>query len=346
MKSEYSTKDLFSHMSIFGKLNEKTKLNIFKISCRNNFRYLSLPNSNQKQALKHILTVNRLRNIVLFEEILEKINGRISHVSLRNNNYLKKLVEIDKILQTFQLDKWESSVILNIWLARNNFCPFLRFAFDQWYDISPKNNHSQIPLLVEFSTVYLYRLARINEQINVHGIHLANGSHNSLFHIKKTKQLKKIPISVAAEYFINAQEVITTRILSKSSLKKYIPHLLGYDKTTKIITRQFITGETGHELLTTNFFDKNIEAIKNLKKFFVLYKKTKRMLGINLDIHPGNFVWSKEKQQWFLIDVGPIPLIGSNYFPLNSFKSYFQKIWIERHLRMKKLPIRSVDLGL
>lgn len=345
MKSGYSTKDLFSYLSIFGELNEKTKLNIFKVSCCNNFRYLHLPNPNQKQALKHILRANRLQDIVLFKEILKRIDSTLNYVSLRSNNYLKKLSEIEGILQTFQLDKWESSVALNIWLARNNLCPFLRFAFDQWHDISQKNNHSAIPSLVEFSTVYLYRLTQINKQITAHSIHFADGSHNSLFLIKKTERIEKIPRSVAANYFINDQEVKITKLLFKSALKKYIPHLLGYDKTTKIIARQYIIGKTGHELLATNFFDKNTEAIKDLKKFFNLYKKVTRKLGINLDIHPGNFVWSKEKQQWFLVDTGPIPAIGSNYFPLNSFKSYFQKIWIERHLRMKKLPIRSVDLG-
>ncbi len=345
MKIKYSTKDLFSHLSFFGNLSEKTKLSIFKVSCRNNFRYLHLPNPNQQQVLRNILESNRLQNIVLFEEIFGKINNKLNHVSLRSNNYLKKLLEIEGILQSSQLNKWESSVILNIWLARNNFCPFLRFAFNQWHDISQKNNHSSIPSLVEFSTVYLYRLAQINKHVNVHGIHLADGSHNSLFLIKKTKQIKKIPRSIAAEYFINDYEVKITKLLFKSSLKKYIPDILSYDKATKIITRQYITGKTGHELLVTNFFDKNTKAIKDLKRFFNLYRKVARKHRINLDIHPGNFIWSKEKQQWFLVDTGPIPSIGSNYFPLNSFRSYFQKIWIERHLRIKKLPIRSVDLG-
>jgi len=345
MKSGHSTKDLFYHLSIFGELNEKTKLNIFKVSCRNNFRYLHLPNLSQKQALKHILMVNRLQDIMLFKEILERIDSTLSHVIMRSNNYLRKLSEIEKILLTFQLDKWESSVVLNIWLARNNLCPFLRFAFDQWYDIPQENNYSTIHSLIEFSTVYLYRLTQINKQIIAHSIHFADGSHNSIFLIKKTDRIEKIPRSVAAEYFINDQEVKITKILFKSALKKYIPDLLGYDKATKIITRQYIIGKTGHKLLTTNFFDKNTEATKNLKKFFDLYKRVARKLGIKLDIHPGNFVWSKEKQQWFLVDTGPIPEIGSNYFPLDSFKSYFQKIWIERHLRIKKLPIRSVDLG-
>jgi hypothetical protein len=171
---------------------------------------------------------------------------------------------------------------------------------------------------------------------------LVDGSHNSLFLIKKNNQIKKIPISIGAKYFINDQEIATIKVLTKSNLKEYIPDLISYNKITKVITRKYITGKTGHELLATNFFKKNTEAIKDLKKFFNFYKKITKKLRINLDIHPGNFVWSKEKQRWFFVDVGPIPLIGSEYFPLNSFEKYFKKIWIERYKRMKEFPIRSV----
>lgn len=346
MKITYSTKDLFFFLSLFGKLDEKTKLNIFKVSCSNNFRCLHLPNLDQQQTLKHILEANKLQNISLFKEMLEKIDKRLNYVSLKSNDYFKQLLKIEKILQTSKLGKWESSVILNIWLTRNNLCPFLRFAFNHWYNIPPKKGRSTILSLIEFSTAYLYRLTQINKEVAIHGTHLADGSHNSIFFIKRTKQIKKIPRSIAAKYFINDQEIEVTKLLFKSTLKEHVPLIPVYDKNTKIITRQYIVGKTGHELLTTNFFDKNTEAIKDLERFFNLYKKIIKKLGINLDIHPGNFVWSKEKQQWFLIDTGPIPLIGSDYFPLNSFKSYFQKIWIERHLRMKKTPIRSIDLEL
>ncbi len=346
MKVEYSAKNLFSHLSIFGELNEKTKLDIFKVSCRNNFRYLYSPNQSQKLALKHILKANRLRDITLFEEILERADGNLNHTGLKKENYLKKVLGIEKIAQTIQLDRWESSVMINICLAQNNLCPFLRFAFNQWHDISQSNAYSLIPSLIEFSTVYLYRLAPINKKVDVCGVYFADGSHNSLFLIKETKQIKKVPKSIGAVSFINDQEVKTIRTLLNSELKKYIPHLLSYDKFTKVITRQYINGGTGHKLLTTNFFDKDTDAIEDLKEFFHLYKKVARMLKINLDIHPGNFVWSKEKHQWFLVDTGPIPLIGSEYFPLNSFEDYFQKIWIERHKRIKEMPIRSVDLIL
>lgn len=347
MKAEYSTKDLFSRLLIFEKLDEKVKLDIFKVSCRNNFRYLQLPTQSQIQALKHILEANNIQELMLLvRKMVKKIDIKLTHANLDNGNYLKKFLEIEILLQVSQLDKWKSSVILNAWLIQNNLCPLLRFAFDRWYDISQNNDRSLIPSLVELSTVYLYRLAPTKDRVDTHGIHFADGAHNSLFLLKKAKRIEKIPRSIGAKYFINDQEVKTTKLLLKSALKDYIPCLVDYNRTTKVITRQYIRGKTGHKLLASNFFDNNKKAIKDLKRFFKLYKETKVKLKINLDIHPGNFIWSEKKQKWFFVDTGPIPLIGSEYFPLDSFKNYFQKIWIERHQRIKEMPIRSVDLGL
>lgn len=341
MKSEYSIKNLLNHSLIFGKLDEKIKLDMFRISCRNNFRYLRSPNRNQIQMLKNILEINMLREDIPTIKIIEKIAIRIPS---DGSDFLKKLLEIETLLKSKRYDKWEASTIINICLIRNNFCPLLRFAFDRWYDITPHNSRTLIPYLIEFSTEYLYRLIRVNKIINS-GVHLAEGSHNSLFLFKKTKTIKKIPKSIGAKYFINDLEIKITKLLLKSKLKEYIPRLISYNITTKIIIRQYIEGKTGHALLTSDFFNNNAEATKDLKKFFRIYKKIRKKLKINLDIHPGNFVWSINKKKWFFVDTGPIPIIGSEYFPLNSFKNYFQKIWLDRHRRIKELPIRSVDLN-
>ncbi|MFH0956052.1 MAG: hypothetical protein V1801_02460 [Candidatus Falkowbacteria bacterium] len=346
MKIKFSTKELFSYLSIFGELNAKTKLYIFKTSCRNNFRYLQSPNQNQVQLFKHILETNTIWDNAYLEEMNVKANIKLVCTSLNNINYLKKILETEKfLLQTNRFDKWKASIILNTWLVRNNLCPFLRYAFDQWYNISKDNAQLQIPSLIEFSTAYLYRLSGIKNKIITRGVYLADGAHNSLFLFKKNEIIKKIPKSIGAKHFINDQEIKVTKSLRESALKEYIPRLISYNKTTKVITREYIRGKTGHELLKFNFFN-NIKAIEDLKRFFKLYKKTRNKLKINLDIHPGNFVWSKGKKKWFLVDTGPIPLIGSKYFPLSSFERYFRKIWIERHKRMKEAPIRSVDLNL
>lgn len=347
MKIEYSAKDLFFYLSIFGKLNEKVKLHIFKVSCRNNFRHLRSPTQSQVQELNCILGTDTIQKLAVFDKTIEEINAKITRTNLDSSNYSKKILEIDTLLQTIQpSNKWMASTILNVWLIQNNLCPFLRFAFNQWYNISQNNTRSVIPSLVELSTMYLYRLASTKDLISIHGIHFADGAHNSLFLLEETKRIKKIPRSIGAKYFINDQEVKTTKLLLKTTLKDYIPRLVSYNKTTKVITRQYIKGSTGHKLLTSNFFNNNKRAIKDLKRFFRHYKGIRKKFKINLDIHPGNFIWSGKERRWFFVDTGPIPFIGSEYFPLDSFENYFQKVWIERHQRIKDTPTRSVNLSL
>ena len=195
--------------------------------------------------------------------------------------------------------------------------------------------------------MYLYRLAQINKTISLkNGIRLVDGSHNSLFLNETDGLIIKIPTSIAAKCFLNDQEIKIAKLLLKSPFKKYIPNIISYRKRTGIIVRQYIIGKTGHELLATNFFVKNKKAIEELKIIFGMYQNLATKIKVKLDIHPGNFIWSIKNQKWFLIDTGPIPVIGSEYFPLDSFKKYFEKIWIQRYERMKNFPIRSVDLDL
>lgn len=336
--------DLFYNFSLFKDLPEKIKLNMLKVSCHNDFRYLRSSNTKQKEALGQILRAESLGDIVIFKKILETIDKKLDSSDWGNANYLNKILGASRILEATNLDKWESGVALNIWLANKNYCPLLHFAFDEWHDTT--RNQSTIGALIELSTTYLYRIALLNDAVTTNGIEIANGSHNSIFLISQKEIIEKIPKSIAAKYFINDQEVETTKILSRTELKEHMAHIISYDENTKKITRQYIAGKTGHELLATKFFKENQEAINQLEKFYNIYKKVREDTGINLDIHPGNFVWSNKKEDWILIDTGPIPLIGSEYFPLNSFEKYFNKIWVERYERIKNLPVRSVDLML
>ncbi len=342
-----NNKIIFNQLNYFSELDKAVKIEIFKACCKNNFRYLKNSSKNNKELLEAILEIHDLKegSIDVLEKLLKKYN--IDLIILNKNNWFKKLVEINKNLIKINSDKWEASTILNILLVRNNFCPLLRFAFDKWYDISENNSTSNIFALVEFSTVYLYRLALINKKIFIKdGVHFIDGSHNSIFLNEMKNLIIKVPTSIAAKYFLNDQEIKVTKLLLKTPIKKYIPNIISFRKKTGIITRQYISGKTGHELLATNFFAKNPKAIKELKIIFNLYQIFTIKTLIKLDIHPGNFIWSTEKQKWFFVDSGSIPVIGSEYFPLDSFEKYFKKIWIQRYERMKKFPIRSVDLDL
>lgn len=342
-----NSKVVFNQLNYFSQLDKVAKLEIFKVCCKNNFRYLKNSSKNNKELLEAILRIHDFKksHINVLEKLLKKYN--IDLIIINKNNWLEKIVEINKNLLEINSNKWEASTILNILLVRNNLCPLLHFGFNKWYDISEKNSTSDIFALIEFSTVYLYRLALINNKISItNGVHLVNGSHNSIFFNEMKDRIIKVPTSIAAKYFLNDQEIKVTKLLLKTSLKKYIPNIISFRNKTGIITRQYISGKTGHELLAINFFAKNPKAIKELKIIFNLYQTFTIKTKIKLDIHPGNFIWSAEKEKWFFVDSGPIPLIGSEYFPLDSFEKYFKKIWIQRYERMRKFPIRSVDLDL
>lgn len=345
MKVLHSAEILFARMLIFGELDEKTKLLIFKVACKNNFRYLKTPDEKQKIALKNILNTKFLEEITFKNGYVEEVN-KIFTKSLQKNNYWKIIPEVEFFLKSLALDEWTSSVVLNIWLVKKNLCPFLRFAFGKWQKISQTDAKSSILSIAELSTEYLYRLATLEIRHETkNGIHITNGAHNTLFLIENV-MVKKVPISLGAMRFVNDQEAKTTKRLLKSGLKEYIPHIISYDTDTKVIVRQYIKGKTGHKLLESDFFRRNTNAISDLKRFFRIYKTVREDLKINLDIHPGNFVWDDHKQKWFFVDTGQIPFVGSDYFPLSSFKKYFQKIWKERYFRIRTIPIRSIDLGL
>lgn len=113
MKALCSTKNLFFHMSIFGEIDEKTKLLIFKVACKNNFRCLKTPSEKQRVVLKSILEARTFEEIIFLNEAIEKVN-KVFAGSLHKNNYWKIISEVEVFLKSLKLDKWTSSVVLNI----------------------------------------------------------------------------------------------------------------------------------------------------------------------------------------------------------------------------------------
>jgi len=160
-----------------------------------------------------------------------------------------------------------------------------------------------------------------------------------------TDIVHKIPKTLAAKNFLNKAESETYKILSGSDLKDYLPGKFSFNPFTAEIKHEFIKGVSGHELLSSKEIMKNKAVVSELKIFYNKYTKFLKKYDLNLDIHPGNFILEDKTKKWFLIDTGSIPKIGSNYFPIKNWNSYFKKIWLERSKRMKVLPIRSVLLG-
>lgn len=252
------------------------------------------------------------------------------------DNYIRVRDYVENMYQTFP--EFIRAEFVNSLLQINNICPMLNYAFDRWYYSSDDSDSQHIIELAELSVTYLYRIIPLEKTItnNV----LGKGEYGILRRIQE-KVVEKIPMNYAAFLFANEEEWENFQILKHTDLVKNIPILIAFDMHSKKLVREYILGMTGHELLLKNQMDEN--KINSLKDVFLRIRQVEAIYGIRLDIHPANFVWSDEKSQWFLFDLGSVPYIGFDYYP-ESFDTYYEKIWKERLERMKKFPIRSVEL--
>lgn len=252
------------------------------------------------------------------------------------DNYIRVRDYVENMYQTFP--EFIRAEFVNSLLQINNICPMLNYAFDRWYYSSDDSDSQHIIELAELSVTCLYRIIPLEKTItnNV----LGKGAYGILRRIQE-KVVEKIPMNYAAFLFANEEEWENFQILKHTDLVKNIPILIAFDMHSKKLVREYILGMTGHELLLKNQMDEN--KINSLKDVFLRIRQVEAIYGIRLDIHPANFVWSDEKSQWFLFDLGSVPYIGFDYYP-ESFDTYYEKIWKERLERMKKFPIRSVEL--
>jgi hypothetical protein len=208
---------------------------------------------------------------------------------------------------------------INQFLFDEGLCPLLFYGFSKRFSVK---TISDVILIIEISTFYLYKTIKFNRSASTL---IKNG-----FLVKKS-------VNFAERFFLHKEEFSTFKKLKRTQLAGCIP-ICKY--TDRLLSRTYIIGPTGHELLKNNLNIDN-HLIKQLK--FIYHQSIHLSKEqIYLDIHPGNFCWSNNKL--FLFDLGPIPAIGFNYFIEKSFKFYYQKVWLDRLHNMKKYPIRSFAL--
>ena len=346
---------LFQRALLFHDCPADIKRKIIFACASNDIRFIKAKTQQQAELLDH-LKVWSLNDHYPTQYIFETI-GKILQADLKS---LQASLQIEKaswlttlstVLSTNHCqttDLWIQSVLRNLILFSNGFCPLLNFAFGvwRWKDLSPH----RISDLIELSTAYLYRLAplRSNPQYASNKV-CGEGAYCFIvehrLYPNSSNTICKTPKNLAAELFVNQQEARVLQHLSLTPLSPYIPKFLGYEERTGALYRTYVEGVLGHKLLATPFFSEQPESIEILKNIYHLFREQAHLLGICFDIHPSNFIWSEKLKSWFLIDLGPMPKIGSDYFPWDSFELYFKKIWMERYERMEKEPIRSVDLG-
>lgn len=229
-------------------------------------------------------------------------------------------------------------------MHNQGICPFLLFSFGEchWnrdrYMFAREN--------AEFCLMYLYRTVSyqmpydISSSICISG----EGATSNVYMSSDKSIVIKVPKTYASYNYLLQQEYENLIELKKTSIKYFLPEQYNFDFKSHCLSHERIVGDSAEDYLFHNIsFEKN--QIESLKKFYESYMNRENR-DLILDIHPGNFIWSSSKKQWFLIDLGSLPFIGKEYYEFYSFDEYFQSIWLQREQIMKRYPIRSIDFEI
>lgn len=334
--------DLYSKLALFGKvLTSDQQQTIVLTATYNDLRFYE---NDSEERCKIVQT--------MWKDITTKLTFHLEKINFipTQNNWQDQILIVVKELSRIPGTKpLERSILLNMWLSKAGLCPLVRFAFDQWYEIYPYHETYALKLienLADLSTTFLYRLIKI-ENREIGGEKIGHGAYSNVFLNMDKQSIIKVPKNLASQSFAADEEYLASLYIENSSLSQYVPHLLYYDREKKVLERQYIRGKTGFELLKEEGQLLNSpKVIKQLKEIYDEACKIYYKDSINFDIHPGNLIWSEDFQKWFLVDLGPMPEIGAEYFPRENFENYFQKIWLDLLFLMTAVPIRSLDIEI
>lgn len=201
--------------------------------------------------------------------------------------------------------------------------------------------YTQLDRLADLSTTYLYRL--IDMPMIMKGEVIGRGAYSDVVRVANN-MVDKVPRNLASKSFASHDEFCASQYAAKSPLAPYIPRLVSYNPDTGVIRREYIEGKSGFELLGDKMFIVEPFGIDQIREIYEIVNEVYFKDGINFDIHPGNFKWDGGRRRWFLVDLGPMPAIGAEYFPRHSFEDYMKKIWFDLRQLMVDVPIRSLDI--
>ncbi len=213
--------------------------------------------------------------------------------------------------------------------------PLVHFAFDKW------QSERNIKNLKELTVFYTYKLLELPNKLENKMELIGSGAYFYVYKPEGKNFVYKYPKNYLAKRFLLEYEFNLGCLLGNSDIARFLPKIYGLDKEFGL-KREFIKGETGNEIIKSGGC--NNKQKNQLAKMYGLLCKQEKKLNSILDIHPGNFVWSHEHEQWFFIDLGFVPKIGSNYYPKHNFTRYYKKIWLNRLEMIRRFPIRSVDI--
>lgn len=332
MKLYMDHRKIYELSKKFQDFNRNEKINLLLIAMKNNLR---LVNGNSKTEKYEYQELVRTKNIEYLLHIY-----RYDLIQFQNI----KIKEFEDIYILF--DKLEGysyykrTLILNLILWLKGYCPLVFYAFNKAL-IMKSCSEIEFSQIMELSIWGLYRCVSVKDKnkIDVKALNLESGAMGYIY--VKGKRIYKFPKTYFSQVYGFYAEYECAKMLSQTKANKYMPG--DYVYKAGIIEHALIEGISGEMLLARGKKLSILQIYKLGRTYNVLDKVAQEL---NLDLHPGNFVWNKQTKKWYIIDLGTVPEIGNDYYKFRSFWRYYNKIWKEYFETIKKVPIRSLDLKI
>lgn len=341
--------ELFRRTSIFGRLPPATRLRILGVAARNDLRGVVESTPAQRQVLASLGDAatesadlhGRVTEIVarLVDARTVAEQAQLLHDANQSHTWWARLPSVANWVYGTVTEPWSRMFVLSSVLALAGHIPLTGFAFGRWH-LPTYPVTQEWADLIELATCYLYRLVPTTVLLGVRnevgrGAYCIVERHGDI--------AVKTPLNLAAPAFMLRQEALLLQELSRTPAGHFLPRLGAFDEKVPRLSRQFIAGPTGHDVLQSG----GLTPLQT-SELRRAYDGLSGALGDGcqtLDLHPSNFVWHENELRWVLVDAGPVPRIGFDYYDLDSFDSYLRDVWSRRLERMQDEPIRSIDLA-
>lgn len=340
---EKDMKFYFELLSLYAELSQKKKDKIVSSLLKNEQRNLDKDNDIESEILK-LVDLHNLDNMSSIKKELEKLfsenNYKYGHKDISYKNFVDiMLKEIENICKNIKDEKIRG-IALSLFMDKNDILPLIWYAFDKsLFNVYIKED--ELIHIIQFSICYLYRLIKVNIDTEGLGEEVGAGAYCKI--LIDHNKLYKVPLNYAAFFYANMNEWNMYKKICNTRLFKYIPEYFRYHSKSRIIEKEYIYGNTGEQILLRRGY-LSFEEKQRLMELYDVISEVCIEKDVLLDIHPNNFIWNVANRQWYLVDLGENQYIGSDYYIMNDFEKYYKKSWIEREMRKKKYPIRSVIL--
>ncbi|MEV0774051.1 hypothetical protein [Nocardia salmonicida] len=235
----------------------------------------------------------------------------------------------------------EKQLGLALDMHEHGLAPVLTYAFNLWIATAadPKTVGRR---LAELTVMGLYRLAEAQKP-PPDTTRIGSGSAADV--IRTGGQVCKYPRNYAAREVLLPLEYANYQILAQTCLSDRIPTDADFDPGTRTLSHDYVPGDDGESILRSGS-PPNLQQQSDLRSLHAALLRELPAHRLILDLHPGNFVWNRASARWVLVDIGPIPVVGSEEYATEDFTAYYAHTWQNRLTREREEPIRSIDYSL